>query len=394
MTLIALLVLTVVCIPIIVFLAECIVGVFQSKARTLDSQSHTIRTAILMPAHNESAVIANTLKGLTTQVSDADEIVVIADNCSDDTAEIARSFNVTVLERFHETERGKGYALDHGLNYLKTKQEKHPEIVTIVDADCLLEDNALNWLKQDTKSKNRAVQARYLMLRGEVDRVKIKISEFAFLVKNLIRLRGLARMGMPVPLVGTGMAFPWETIIKAKLATGDIVEDMRLGVELVEAGRGATYCDEARVISFFPQSEEAERTQRERWEHGHLDTLKSFVPRLLKKAVKSANIQALGMALDLSIPPLSLLIMVITAIFIGSVPLGWLCNDLMFVPEVLGSLLLATVFVLTVVWFGYARHILSMRELIMIPVYIFSKVFVYIGYMINKQTKWIRTNRD
>lgn len=383
--------LTILAIPTFMFIFECIMGLFPSRRSSYHKYTEQ-SAAILIPAHNEESIISHTLKNLQNQLNNTDQVIVIADNCQDKTAQIVRDFGFTAIERKNENEKGKGYALAFGIEYLK-QQKNQPEIVVIVDADCLLADEALAILKHEVIKRGRPVQACYLMLSGEVTRLGVKVSEFAFMVKNKIRLRGLSRLGMPVPLTGTGMAFPWQAIANAKLATGDIVEDMRLGVELAEHGMGATYCDAAQVYSYFPTSEEAERTQRERWEHGHLSTLSQFAPRLLKRAITKPSIDALGMMIDLAIPPLSLLVIIITAACGFFLAWAILFSDWIYLT--VSSLYLAGLLVtILITWFFHGRTILSFRVLLYIPVYIVSKIVIYIGYVIRKQTKWIRTDRN
>ena len=378
-------------IPVAMFAIEVLVGIFPSKpAKNLQSD-HDISAVILIPAHNEEEVLANTLDSVSAQLSNNDDIIVIADNCNDKTHEIAQSYNCIALERFSDTERGKGYALDYGVQFIQ-ERNLNPDIVIIVDADCLLENQAIQHLKTAAYKKNLPIQSCYLMKSGEEQRLSIKISEFAFMVKNKIRLRGLRRLGCPVPLTGTGMAFPWALLKEAKLATGDIVEDMRLGVELTEKGQGPSYCDQARVFSFFPTSESAEKTQNERWEHGHLSTIKTFVPRLLKHALTHFKYTSLGAALDLLIPPLSLLILLITslAIVFGTVSLiiGNTSLTLIF-----ASYLFTILIAVALAWLCHGKHILSLKDFAYIPIYIISKIGLYLRFFYAKQTKWIRTDR-
>lgn len=383
-------------VPITLFVLECLLGLVARKAQTEHAPptpTTPIRAKLLMPAHNEASVIGKTLSELAPHLTEFDELIVIADNCSDNTAEIVRAQGFKVIERQHDTDRGKGFALDFGLQHIKRCEDDIPEVVVIVDADCFLKPHALAWLKYQAFTTQRTAQAKYLMLRGSVERIPVKISEFAFKVKNQIRLKGLDVLGLPVPLTGTGMAFPWQAIAEAQLATGDIVEDMRLGVELAERGEGARYCEQAMVYSYFPQSEAAEKTQRERWEHGHLNTLKTFVPRLFKRALQHQSPTALGMMVDLLIPPLSLLVLLL-----GGSAILLTMGALVFGTWGLASLawiyLSALLFVIVLVWHYHGQDILSAEECMHIPFYVLSKIAVYISYMVRKQTKWIRTERD
>jgi cellulose synthase/poly-beta-1,6-N-acetylglucosamine synthase-like glycosyltransferase len=378
-------------IPIVMFCIECLLGFFSSPRNLAKIDLSQKRAAILIPAHNEEAVIRSTLDGLKAQLGAHDTVVVVADNCNDATASIVREYGFTALERVDAEQHGKGYALDYGIQHLK-QEESPPDIVIIIDADCHLSEDAIIALKRQVAATGRPVQACYLMRSGDVTRISVKIAEFAFLIKNKIRLRGLHRLGMPVPLTGTGMAFPFETLTQANLATGDIVEDMRLGVELAERDLGAGYCDESLIYSYFPKSEAAERTQRERWEHGHLNILNQFTPRLLKRAIRGPSLGALGMALDLLIPPLSLLVMIVFGALGFSMLWGLTSGHWEYFHVSLRYLLLIGVSV-ALIWARYGRDILSGDELLHIPAYIASKIAVYIRYARRRQTRWIRTDR-
>lgn len=378
-------------LPVLMFALECGLGFRRASPKAAPHIPAEITTVILMPAHNEEQVIATTLASLQAQIGPNDSVLVVADNCHDRTAEIVREHGFTAIERSNAEQRGKGYALDFGLQYLKS-QTSTPDIVIIVDADCLLGEQALQHLKHQVLTRQRPAQACYLMKSGEVERVAVKVSEFAFMVKNQIRLRGLDRLGMPVPLTGTGMAFPWEALASAQLATGDIVEDMRLGVELAEHGMGASYCDHALVYSYFPSSEHAEKTQRERWEHGHLNTLRQFVPRLFKRAITGPSTQALGMMLDLLIPPLSLLVMIVAGAWAFGVMWGLVFGYWGYASTSFWYLMVLMISIVAI-WLAHGRHIVSSKQMLHIPVYILSKIMVYVAYMVRKQTKWIRTDR-
>ena len=101
------------------------------------------RLAILVPAHNESAVIADTLASLLPQLAEGDRLLVVADNCTDDTAGIAMAAGSEVIKRTDSERRGKGYALDYGVRHLA---QKPPEVLIIVDADCRVTAQTIEWL--------------------------------------------------------------------------------------------------------------------------------------------------------------------------------------------------------------------------------------------------------
>lgn len=102
------------------------------------------KIAILIAARNEEKVIGNLLSSINNQDYDADflEVVVIADNCTDNTANIARECGATVFERFNKKEIGKGYALDYAISKLR-KEGIWQEIdgIIVLDADNVLTPN-------------------------------------------------------------------------------------------------------------------------------------------------------------------------------------------------------------------------------------------------------------
>jgi hypothetical protein len=153
------------------------------------------------------------------------------------------------------------------------------------------------------------------------DGMGARLAEFAWIVKNWVRPLGLHRLGLPCPLMGTGMAFPWAVIERAPLATGNIAEDMQLGVILAMEGKAPVYVPDALVTSTFAASVEGRTTQRTRWEHGHLDNLVHGVHRLIAVAVRRRDPLALALALDLAVPPLALLLMLLVAVSAGTA--GW-----------------------------------------------------------------------
>jgi cellulose synthase/poly-beta-1,6-N-acetylglucosamine synthase-like glycosyltransferase len=292
-------------LPILVFSIECISAL--SKNTDNLSYEKLIRpsVAVIIPAHNEASCIDSTLLRLKHELMPTDEVIVVADNCSDETAAIAQHYKVTVLERFDTTRQGKGYALDWGLQYLKANP---PEVVVFLDADCQVHHDTINHLARVAITKNRPVQATNLLKPPENITPRDAISSLAFIVKNLVRQRGLHQLGLPATLTGTGMAFPWEIIDKVSFASGNIVEDKQLGLDLALAGYSPIYCEQALVTGYFPQHQQAGNTQRTRWVHGHLETLRTQVPLMLLAAWRQKRFDLLAIALDMAVPPLSMLV--------------------------------------------------------------------------------------
>ena len=291
-------------LPISVLFIECIAAILPSKKSNRDREiinSPRPTIAVLIAAHNEEVVIANTISNIVPQLSDRDRLIVIADNCSDRTASIVKNFDVTLLERRNSQHQGKGYALDYGL---KSMQEDPCDVVIILDADCHIQPNYIESLARKTMASGRPIQPINLLHRTNKSDLKSAISELAFVVKNLVRPQGLAKLNLPC-LVTMGTAYPWSVINQVPLASGNLVEDMQLGIDLAIAGNPPLFCADTKVTGVLPAKDRTATTQRTRWEHGHLSTLQTQVPRLIKEAWRQKRLDLFAIALDLCVPPLS-----------------------------------------------------------------------------------------
>lgn len=352
-----------------------------------------ITMAVLVPAHNESIGIVETLKCLKSQLGDQDQLLVVADNCTDDTADIARAEGAQVIVRTNESLRGKGYALDFGLQHLK-QSPKSFDVLVIVDADCVIEGQDLIKLAQYTVAKKKPVQGLYLMYSKEKDSLKAKVAEFAWRVKNWVRPLGAAQLGMPSQLMGTGMAFPWGLIQHADLANGNIVEDMKLGIDFASLGYAPTFYPNAKIVSYFPVKAQTQQGQSKRWEHGHLSMILTEMPPLLLKGIKALNVKTIAMALDLSVPPLVLLValLVCFALITNVLHLFFATANVAACLSIV-SLLMVMVGVLSA-WFRFGRDIISFKNLMFIPIYIFNKIPNHLSFFNKRQSTWNKTERE
>ncbi|NJR18573.1 MAG: glycosyltransferase family 2 protein [Calothrix sp. CSU_2_0] len=373
------------------FLIECVASRFAKVCNeNIDNWQNT-QVNIIIPAHNEETVIGSTVERLTPVLKPQDRLIVVADNCNDATAEIARTKGATVIERYDSEKIGKGYALDYGIKFIESKA---PDVVVIIDADCTVYPDAIARLTESAIASQKPVQATYLMTTAKKSKSsKELLAEFAYLMRNLVLPLGLKNLGQSCSLKGTGMAFPWHIISKANLANGHIVEDLKLGLDLAIAGHGAIFCPEARVTSYFPQQSQATKSQRTRWEHGHLQMIRTYLPLLLKEAVYQRRFDLIINALDLCVPPLSLLVV----IWLGIMTISSLFTlvGASWIPVIISAT--AGFFFLTAIltaWSGFATEILPLNQLLTVPFYVLKKIPVYLQFLIKPQNIWIRTERD
>lgn len=378
-------------VPSGVYFAECLSAVV-SKGKPLPELGRRPRLCVMVPAHNEASGIAATVEGILRQLEPGDRLLVIADNCSDSTADRARTAGATVLERFHATERGKGYAISFGLAHLESDP---PEVVVLVDADCTLSDGAIDMLSRLALSEQRPIQAEYLLTAPETPSPLSSISALALIVRNRVRPLGLHVFDLPCHLTGTGMAFPWDLIRNTPALGDNLVEDLVMGLDMAVAGHPPRFCPQAKVRSVLPDAKRAATSQRTRWEHGQLATLVSRGPRLLRESVRQRRPELAVLALDLMVPPLALLATALggTALSSGVVGLVLQRPLLTLLPALTGLGMVGSATVGA--WARFARDAVPFHVLVMTPAYVAWKIPMYVALAVRgKQKSWVRTERE
>ena len=379
-------------IPIAVFCAEIVASLFPTRHEHAPLLRCAVRqrVAVLVPAHNESVGLLSTLKDIKVQLNPADRLLVVADNCTDDTAAIAAAAGAEVVERNDAKKIGKGYALDFGIRYLRADP---PALVVMIDADCKLGDGAIDRLAATCAMTHRPVQALYLMAAAVEASFRQQLAAFAFRVKNWVRPLGLRALGLPCQLAGTGMAFPWDVICSVDLANGSIVEDLKLGIDLAAAGHPPIFCPSARISSVFATTNKGADLQRTRWERGHVGTILARGPHLLFAAVADGNFGLLALTLDMLVPPLSLLtLMLILSLLISTIALPLGLSSLAMAIGIV--CLFGFVIAVVVSWLKYGREILSGRAILSIPFYLVWKLRLYHQIQFGRvRAQWIRTDR-
>jgi cellulose synthase/poly-beta-1,6-N-acetylglucosamine synthase-like glycosyltransferase len=355
-----------------------------------DNVSDIVRgpVLVLIPAHDEGPAILPTLSDVKAQLKAGDRLLVVADNCSDNTAEIAEAAGADVIRRNDPLRQGKSFALDFGFQSLT---ERDPRTLIAIDADCRIDEGAIDRLARTCVSTNRPAQALYLMSALPEDQNQHLISEFAWRVKNDLRPSGMHRLGLPCQLMGTGMAFPRELLKQVNLASGHLAEDLELGLQLAAAGRAPTFCPTARVTSHFPSLGKASLSQRRRWEHGHLSVVFKKVAPCLLLALRNADWRLLVLSLDAAVPPVALLGFLILLAFAAGLLLLMIGGEnIAFIAA--ASALTCFVSSLLLAWIKCGRDRLTVRRMTSIGPYLVNKWQIY-RHVWRRDKKWVRTDR-
>ena len=347
------------------------------------------RVVLVMPAHDEATIIARTLAPLLPALDGWAELLIVADNCHDDTAVLARAAGATVIERASATDRGKGFALAFAQSHLR---QDPPAAVIVLDADCASDRASLMRLAGAALRLGRPCQAVNLIRPNRAGSPMVQLSTFAFMIKNLIRQRGLQRLAGRVHLTGTGMAMPWSLFDGAPLASANVVEDIELGLRLERAGFPPQLISGASVWS-DPSDGAGTLVQRTRWEGGFIALATVQAPRQLAAAIARADLRGLAGALDLCIPPLTLLALIdVAAIAVGAAVTALL--HLAWWPVAL--LIMATAAALLLVslaWLREGRAFITFATLLRVPLYMLWKIPLYLGLARGSPREWLRPGR-
>ncbi len=273
--------------------------------------------ALLVAAHNEEAVVSDIVESLKKldYPKELFDIFVIADNCTDKTAEKARKRGALVYERFNKEKRGKGYALEWMFENL-FKMDKKYDAVCIFDADNLVSKNFLNEMNKKLCDGFKVVQG-YLDSKNPKDTWITGAYSITFWTNN--RMFQLARenMGLSSQLGGTGFAI--DTSILKTLGWGAtcLTEDLEFSCKLVMSGEKVGWAHDAIVYDEKPLTLMQSWNQRQRWMQGYADVASRYFGKLMKKAIKERSFIAFDCAYY-TIQPVAFIIIGISMI-IGAV---------------------------------------------------------------------------
>ena len=278
------------------------------RGRQREQGSPSLCFAFVIPAHNEESVIERTVQSVQ-QVNYPEHlrrVYVVADNCSDTTAEVARRAGAEVFVRSDRTLRGKGYALEFAFERLLADEEL--DAFVVVDADTLVTRNLLRAFEQRLKHGERAVQAEYAVQNPHAS---WRTGLLAIALGMFHHTRSLARerLGLSVGLRGNGMCFSRELLKEHPHRAYGLVEDVEYGVAIGRAGVRVAYAEEAQVLGEMVSRGGAAVSQRRRWEEGRLALARQLAPVLIEQGFAQHSLLLLDLGMDLLVPPLSFVVL-------------------------------------------------------------------------------------
>ncbi len=242
------------------------------------------RFMAIIPAHNEEAVVGNLIDSLKKQNYDKDlyDIYVIADNCTDNTAKIAREAGAIVYERFDETKKTKGYALDW---FLKQKiAENAPyDAFFVFDADNIVDPNFIKNMNRKLCQGEDVVQG-YRDIKNPTD--NWITAGYAIFYWTMHRFYHLARynVGLSPLLNGTGFMVRFDVVKPDGWDTKTLTEDIEFSLKRIIKGKKLGWATDAIVYDEQPVSFKQSWSQRSRWTVGHIQCIKEYTKKLAVSA--------------------------------------------------------------------------------------------------------------
>lgn len=342
------------------------------------------RFCFVVPAHDEAAGISDCIANLRAcdpGIHSA-EFVVIADNCTDDTAALARIAGARVLERQDATLRGKGYALDYAFKALLP--EGH-DIFVVIDADTRVESHLITALAATFAGGAAAAQCRYLVGNAAASR-RTRLMHIAWLAFNDLRPRGREFWNLSVGILGNGFALSRSLLEEVPFNADSIAEDLEYHLRLVSAGKQVRFCPATTVWSAMPTGGAAAAGQRARWEGGRFRMIREQVPPLFL-AILRGRLCLLEPLLELTLLPLAFhVLLLLSALILGGKAV---------VAYALAALALVGAHVGTALWLGRSGW-RDIAVLASAPFYILWKLALGPRLLAaaRREAAWVRTVRE
>jgi cellulose synthase/poly-beta-1,6-N-acetylglucosamine synthase-like glycosyltransferase len=373
------------------------------------STPHRQRFGILVPAHNEEKLLPLTLASLKkiAYPKSAFDIHVIADNCSDRTAEVAEAYGVYVHIRRDINRLGKGHALNWCYQQLGRNSLKYDALV-YVDADTTVSENFLTVIDQALASGAKAVQAYYAVKDAQLS-WNTSLRYAALAVLHYLRPLGRMILGGSAGLKGNGMVIASE-LLTDNFWSGSITEDIEAHMQLLLTGIPVQFAPQAVVWGEMPLTFEQSQTQLNRWEAGRLEMARKYVPALLRVSGKSLlrlhfrkAYLYFDAALEHLIPPFSVLFTA-AVVCLGAAGFFLLLGNWLE-PEIRAIAWINLVVALLLV-FGQVIYLLSGLVMVRAPAYIYRNLLYAPWFMLRKlgqlarvlvhrrPQSWVKTPRN
>jgi GT2 family glycosyltransferase len=351
-----------------------------------------LRFDIVVPAHDEEAGIGETLRSLLAidYPRELFRVLVVADNCSDQTAARAREAGASVLERDDLVRRGKGYALELAFAHCLAGST---DALVVIDADTVVAPNLLHAFAARLQAGAQAVQADYAVRNPDAS-WRTRLMTIAFATFHELRSLARERLSVSCGLRGNGMCFTRGVLAEVPHQAFSLVEDVEYGVRLGEAGHRVHFAGEAHVYGEMVAGEKASRSQRRRWEGGRYKLARQHGPRLIGGALTRRDPVLADLAMDLLVPPLSLLALWVALGLAASCVLAWRQGVAGAALIVWSACVLCLAAYVLRGWQLSRTGLRGLADLCCAPAFVAWKLALALLQPFRKSDEWVRTGRE
>ena len=363
-------------------------------ASTLEINQRTpsTRFMIVLPAHNEAGVISATVSRLLAIDYPAHlfSIHIIADHCSDNTAEVARQAGAVVHERNEGPRTGKGAALSWLFHRILEREQW--DAVVIFDADTRVDPAFLRVMDVRLAQGDQVIQGQHII--SNPDQGWFPALTWAmFLIDNRFQNLGRSNLGWSAKNMGDSICFRVDVLLQLGWGEG-LTEDYQLRHKLLLNGIRIVYEPAAIGYGEAPITWSRARAQRARWLRGTRDTSQQFVKRILVEGIKKRNLAMLDGAMQASFPSYSTLSLLSLLLLMIQVPISFFIKNSLFWP-LIGAWTAMVVTLLIYPLAGLALEGAPVRAYIAIllgPYFIIWRTWLaFISRFGRKEVTWIRT---
>lgn len=272
------------------------------------------RFAVIIPAHNEERVVGMLLDSLKKQTYPKElfDIHLIADNCTDHTAEVSRKHGAIVHERYDQGQHGKGFVIEWMLEQLENSAEKYDAIV-MFDADNLVDPDFLTIMSDKLCRGHKVIQG-YLGVKNPFDTwVSVSLG-ISYWFDNRMFQNARSNLNLSCSLGGTGLCIDYPLLQEMGWKATGLTEDLEFGVRCVERGIIPVWAHDAKVYDEKPTSFMASFRQRLRWQQGHFQCAKDHMIPLLKQGIAERNLLKFDTGMYLFQPMRSLILFIVAIV--------------------------------------------------------------------------------
>lgn len=347
-----------------------------------DLESADFPIAVVIPAHNEEALIERCIRSIAASARAGDALMVVAHNCTDATAAKAEAAGARVLELNDPDRKGKGCALSFGFEVALAGAAK---AVLVIDADSVASPGLIDAVRQRFLSGAQALQCRYEVHNSE-ENDRTRLMALAFQGFNVIRPRGRERLGLSAGILGNGFALHRNALARTPYGAYSIVEDLEYHLALVRAGIRVEFVERATVNGEMPRAESGARTQRARWEGGRRRMMKRWALPLTVEMLRG-RMRLMEPLLDLLSAPIAKQACLL--LIAGCLPVAWLRL------YALGAFLVLALHITAAAASGPGGRGM-IRTLAAVPGYLLWKLWILpeVWRASRAETLWVRTARE